>query len=69
MEKHITSALEDILNRIERLNILLHTHEEQEVPDLLAIEGYQKLKNQYIEQLKELLEEFELKVEIFPKAA
>ena len=42
MEKHQIPVLEDVLHRIDRLNKLVHQHEEQAKPDILAIEGYQK---------------------------
>jgi hypothetical protein len=67
MEKHHVSVLEDVLHRIDRLNKLIHLHKEQENPDILAIEGYQKLRSQYSQQLKELLQDFELEVEILEK--
>ncbi|MFN3848199.1 MAG: hypothetical protein ACK4NY_02165 [Spirosomataceae bacterium] len=69
MEKNLSIVLEDILKRIERLNKLIHKHQELPTPDTLAIEGYQKLKEQYKEQLNELLAQFELKVENHSKAA
>ena len=67
MEKHQIPVLEDVLHRIDRLNKLVHKHEEQAKPDILAIEGYQKLKRQYSQQLKELLQDFELEIEILEK--
>jgi hypothetical protein len=64
MEGYIVKSLEDILNRIERLNNLIKIHKNQSNPDVLAIEGYQRLKFQYSNQIKDLLYEFEIDVEI-----
>jgi hypothetical protein len=69
MQKQLSNIIEDILRRIERINNLIHTHESQDEVDKLAVEGYIKLKNQYKEQLNELLEQFELRVENFSNAA
>jgi hypothetical protein len=67
MQEHIVKSLEDVLGRIDRLNSLIRTHKNQVNPDTLAIEGYQKLKYQYSTQVKELLHEFEIEVEIHDK--
>jgi hypothetical protein len=64
MEGYIVKSLEDVLERIDRLNNLIKIHKSQSSPDTLAIEGYQRLKFQYSNQVKELLHEFEIEVEI-----
>ena len=64
MEGYIVKSLENILERIDRLNNLIKIHKSQSNPDTLAIEGYQRLKFQYSNQVKELLHEFEIEVEI-----
>ncbi|MDZ7900288.1 MAG: hypothetical protein U5N85_19970 [Arcicella sp.] len=43
---------------------MIKIHKSQSNPDILAIEGYQRLKFRYSNQVKELLHEFEIEVEI-----
>jgi hypothetical protein len=69
MEGYIVKSLEDILERIDRLNNLIKIHKGQSNPDILAIDGYQKLKFQYSNQIKQLLHEFDIEVEIHGQAA
>jgi hypothetical protein len=64
MKRYVVKSLEDVLERIDRLNNLIKIHKSQSNPDVLAIEGYQRLKFQYSNQVKELLHEFEIEVEI-----
>jgi hypothetical protein len=69
MEGYIVKSLEDILERIDRLNNLIKIHKSQAKPDILAIDGYQRLKFQYSNQIKDLLHEFDIEVEIHGQAA
>ena len=69
MEGYIVKSLEDILERIDRLNNLIKVHKSQSNPDILAIDGYQRLKFQYSNQIKELLHEFDIEVEIHGQVA
>ena len=69
MKRHIFISLEDILKRIDRLNNLIKIHKSQSNPDILAIDDYQRLKFQYSNQIKELLHEFDIEVEIHGQAA
>ncbi len=69
MEGYVVKSLEDILERIERLNNLIKIHKSQSNPDILAIDGYQRLKFQYSNQIKELLHKFEIEVEIHGQTA
>ncbi len=43
--------IEDLLNRIARLNRLIHVHDSQPDPDRLTIEGYQRLRQQFADEL------------------
>jgi hypothetical protein len=69
MKGYVVKSLEDILERIDRLNNLIKIHKSQINPDILAIDGYQKLKFQYSTQIKELLHEFDIEVEIHGQVA
>ena len=69
MKRYTLKSLEDILERIDRLNNLIKIHKSQSNLDILAIDGYQRLKFQYSNQIKELLHEFDIEVEIHGQAA
>jgi adenylate cyclase len=49
--------IEDLLNRIARLNALIHLHEQQPAPDSLTIEGYQRMRQQFADELSQLMQE------------
>ena len=49
--------IKDLLNRIARLNQLIHTHQAQPEPDQLTIEGYQRLRQQFADELSQLMRE------------
>jgi hypothetical protein len=66
---NLHSELLDVVSRIERLNSIEELHQSQPVPDTLALEGYQKLRQQYIEQLGELLASINIKADIHLKTA
>ena len=59
----------DLLGRIERLNAIEELHHNQPEPDKLALEGYQRLRQQYIDQLSRLLQSINIKVDFHLKAA
>jgi ABC-type transport system involved in cytochrome bd biosynthesis fused ATPase/permease subunit len=69
MKRYTFKSLEDILERIDRLNNLIKIHKSQANTDILAIDGYQRLKFQYSNQIKEILHEFDIEVEIHGQAA
>ncbi|GAB3222558.1 hypothetical protein [Spirosoma arcticum] len=57
--------IEDLLNHIARLNQLIHTHQAQSEPDQLTIEGYQRLRQQFADELSQLMREsYELNVSV-----
>ncbi len=62
-------AMQDILERIGRINNLLRMHEQQGKQDDLSVESWRKMKNQLTQQLVKLLEDFNLDVSIQVKAA
>ena len=59
----------DVLSRIERLNTMVQMHGEQLSADSLAIEGYERLRGQYISQLEELLASLNIRADIHLRAA
>ncbi|WP_020603754.1 hypothetical protein [Spirosoma spitsbergense] len=66
---NLYSEITDVLSRIERLNELSQLHQQQSVPDFLAVEGYERLRGQYIKQLEELLKVLNIQADIQLKAA
>lgn len=60
-------AMQDILERIGRINNLLQMHKGKQ--NDLSAESWRKMKNQLTQQLVELLEDFDLDISIQAKAA
>jgi hypothetical protein len=69
MKKYAIKSIVEILERVEGLYDIIRIHKSQINPDILAIDGYQKLKFQYSTQIKELLHEFDIEVEIHGQVA
>ena len=69
MKKYAIQSIVEILERVDGLNDIIRIHKSQPNPDILAIDGYQRLKFQYSNQIKELLHEFDIEVEIHGQAA
>ena len=66
---NLHSEVIDVLSRIERLNAIEDLHLSQPIPDALALDGYQLLRQQYADQLVGLLTTLNIKAEIHLRAA
>lgn len=66
---NVHNEIIDVLTRIERLNNMVQMHEQQPSADSLAIEGYERLREQYISQLEELLASLNIRADIHLRAA
>ena len=66
---NLHSEIMDVLSRIERLNEIIQLHQKQSSVDSLAIEGYERLRKQYIGQLEELLASLNIRADIQLRAA
>ena len=66
---NVRNEIIDVLGRIERLNAIVQMHGEQPSADSLAIEGYERLRDQYISQLEELLASLNIRADIHLRAA
>ena len=66
---NLHSEIVDVLSRIERLNEMIQLHEKQPSVDPLAIEGYERLRKQYISQLEDLLSSLNIRADIHLRAA
>lgn len=62
-------AMQDILERIGRINNLMRLHEATDNADDLALASWRKMKQQLTQQFVELLQDFHLDVSIQAKAA
>lgn len=69
MKKYAIQSIIEILERVDGLNDIIRIHKSQVNPDILAIDGYQRLKFLLQYQIKELLHEFDIEVEIHGQAA
>ena len=66
---NLHSEIVDVLSRIERLNEMIQLHEKQPSVDSLAVEGYERLRKQYISQLEVLLSSLNIRADIHLRAA
>lgn len=68
-KNHLQHAIQDVLDLLERTNSMLALHRDQSEPNQLAIEGYERQRRQFLEQLAELLAQFDVEVLLPHKAA
>jgi hypothetical protein len=61
--EYLKEAISDLLSLIERANNSIIRHESIEKPDNLAIDGFKRIRQQYIDELNQLLLEFGLHVD------
>jgi hypothetical protein len=57
----------DILDQIEKLNKLIHIHTE-ETRSKLMVKQYQNMRQQFLDELKTILFDFQLNVEVLKAA-
>jgi hypothetical protein len=55
--EYLKEAIFDLLNLIERANNSIIRHKSVENPDILAIQGFERIRQQYINELE--LKQFE----------
>jgi hypothetical protein len=61
--EYLKEAIFDLLNLIERANSSILRHKSIENSDVLAIEGFERLRQQYIDELNQMMLEFGLHVD------
>ena len=61
--EYLKEAIFDLLNLIERANNSILRHQSLENPDALAIEGFDRIRQQYIDELNQMMTEFGLHVD------
>jgi hypothetical protein len=62
--EYLKEAIFDLLNLVERANNSIVRHKSFENPDILAIEGFERIRQQHIDKLNHMLLEFGLHVDI-----
>lgn len=68
-EDYIKAAINDLLDLIERANTSIKRHQQVTPRNELAIEGFIRSREQYIEQLNQLMAVFDLSVNSHIQAA
>lgn len=68
-KNHLQHAIQDVLDLLERANSMLALHRAQPEPNELAVEGYERQRQQFLEQLADLLAQFDVEVLLPHKAA
>jgi hypothetical protein len=58
-------AIQDVLELLDRINEMIALHRAQDTQDTLAIEGYERQREQFVGQLAELLAPFEVEI-VYP---
>ncbi len=67
-KNYLQHAIQDVLDLLEKTNSMIALHEAEAEPNALVLEGYLRQRQQFLEQLAELLQEYQVKV-IIPKRA
>ena len=60
---YLKEAIFDLLNLIERANNSIARHKNIEKIDGMAIEGFERIRQQYIDELNQIMIEFGLHVD------
>lgn len=61
--EYLKEAIFDLLNLIERANNSIVRHKSIENPDNFAIQGFERIRQQYIDELNQMMLEFGLHVD------
>ncbi len=61
--EYLKEAIFDLLNLIERSNNSILRHKSIEHPDVIAIEGFERIRQQYIDELNQMMLEFGLHID------
>ena len=61
--EYLKEAIFDLFNLIERANNSILRHQSLENPDIIAIEGFERVRKQYIDELNQMMTEFGLHVD------
>ena len=67
-KNHLQHAVQDVLDLLEKANAMIALHQAQPETNEIAVEGYQRQRQQFVEQLARLLHEYQVEV-VVPKQA
>ena len=59
----LKESIFDLLNLIERANNSIVRHKSVEEIDIIAVEGFERIRHQYIDELNQIMLEFGLHVD------
>lgn len=68
-KNNIQNAVRDLLDLIDKANEMVLLHQSQPTADQLVISGYQKQRLQFLQQLNELLANYQIHADFNNKAA
>ncbi len=57
-------AVGDLLELIDRANRMMQMEKKSQEPDELLLEQYQDLKNDYLQQLGNLLKDYDIQIQL-----
>lgn len=67
IDKEMARVL-DILEQVKKLNMMIEMHKNQSNDDFM-VRQYEDMKHRFLEELKDILREYEIEVNIQEKAA
>lgn len=67
-KNYLQHAVQDVLDLLEKANSMIALHQVQPETNEIVLEGYQRQRQQFLEQLAELLKAYQVEV-IVPKQA
>jgi hypothetical protein len=68
-KEYIIQSINDLLKLIDQMNVSIALHKQVHADAPLLYEQYERFKSNYVRQLAQLLQAFDVKVEIPDKAA
>ena len=68
-KEHILQSINDLLKLIDQANASIALHKQIHTDTPLLYEQYERLKNNYLHQLAQLLHPFDVKVELPDQAS
>ena len=67
-KNYLQHAVQDVLDLLEKANSMIALHQAQPEVNSIVLEGYQRQRQQFLEQLAELLQQYQVEV-VVPKNA
>ncbi len=62
--EYLIKAISDLFNLIKKANISIDRHKSIENPDIIAIEGFERIRQQHVDELNQIMmSEFGLQID------